>query len=430
MEWKGLRKGLLFTHAGPETHFLLFTPTTYIFGQEDEKRNDRREMPTLFGNKGGFGGMPPKGSSPVMLGKPGGLGTLPPPPFSPLSGEAAVVSSGGRGGEEQARGRDVAQEPEEVALKGQGVPGEMCSVKPAGTKEGSLGETEQVVPDVLPGIVPRRRPSLLQAAPAVTCADMKKVVEEVWTTHVGRLEKSLGRRFDGVTQECRSFGTSASRVCEKCTAMELVVKSQDELSRQDHQEMEELRQRGEEHEDAEEEWRRRGETAEEKVALLEKEMELLREEAGGVESMRVQMAKYDEERASQERRHRERWERQRDSSRPRREHPRESWTHRMYPHHRHSSVRYVLVDIGGKDDYLPRKRRKESRAVDSRPRYDDYHQYVQLYSRTNKTDVTREEIAEQLLRNLAIARHNTEIASRPALPRPRRVHFGSVTNYC
>ena len=122
--------------------------------------------------------------------------------------------------------------------------------------------------------------------------------------------------------------------------------------------------------------------------------------------------------------------RNQNSRRPRREHCQEPRTRRMYSHHRHSSIRYVLVDIGGKDDYLSRKRRNESRAVYSRPHYDDCHQYVQLYSRTNKTDVTREEIEEQLLRNLAVARHNAKIASRPALPRPRRVHFGSVTNIC
>ena len=121
--------------------------------------------------------------------------------------------------------------------------------------------------------------------------------------------------------------------------------------------------------------------------------------------------------------------RNQNSRRPRREHSRELRTRRMYPHHRHSSIRYVLVDIGGKDDHLPRKRRNESRAVGSRSRYDDCHQYVPLYSRTNKAD-TREEIEEQLLRNLAVARHNAEIASRPVLPPQRRVHFGSVTNIC
>jgi hypothetical protein len=118
------------------------------------------------------------------------------------------------------------------------------------------------------------------------------------------------------------------------------------------------------------------------------------------------------------------------SRRPRREYSREHRTRRMYPHHRHSSIRYVLVDIGGKHDYLARNRRNESRAVHSRSRYDGCHQNMQLFGGTKKADTTREEIEERLLRNLAVARHNAEIASRPALPRQRRVRFGSVTNIC
>lgn len=116
--------------------------------------------------------------------------------------------------------------------------------------------------------------------------------------------------------------------------------------------------------------------------------------------------------------------RTRSSSRPKRKHYSERRIRRMYPYHPRSSIRYVLVDIP------PRSERQSSRDVCSRSRNHVCQAYVQLYDGADSKELTRQDIEEQLHRNLAVARHNAEIASRPTLERQRHVHFGSVTNIC
>lgn len=99
----------------------------------------------------------------------------------------------------------------------------------------------------------------------------------------------------------------------------------------------------------------------------------------------------------------------------------------MYSHPPRRSVRYVLVDRTQKNDCDPLGTKDPGRKATRYPsRRNSETNSQSSYDRVRRHALDQKSIEEQLRQNLIIARHNADIAARPALTPEKRVRFSPV----